>query len=309
MYIRKLAMILATLVMLVIASPTAMAAESGSTWDQVKAAGSNLWGTVKEKAPGAWETTKNKASELYDKAKEKAPEVKEKVKTGVNNAQEKISDYREGEEEKFWQWFDNQTGGTTNATPSTDDHPNPNGNPEYKPNPGQEPKYEPGPGSTTGGAAAGNNAQQSAPSARQPAGDPKEEPEATPKPNGVGGPDDIPRETLDQYTQDEIFYHNPDGNESKPASEEIPEAIVLNGKVYQYVTGAPVQGSEYEELVVDGRTYRRYLDEEVQSEEPEHNKRNVFLIDLAYLFGGGLAVSLICMFIDWMLHKRRADTK
>lgn len=113
MYIRKLAVILTTLVMLVIASPAAMAAESDSTWDQVKAAGSDLWGTVKEKAPGAWETTKNKASELYGKAKEKAPEVKEKVKTGVNNAQEKISDYREGEEEEFWQWFDNQTGGTT----------------------------------------------------------------------------------------------------------------------------------------------------------------------------------------------------
>lgn len=315
MYIRKLAMILATLVMLVMASPAAMAAESGSTWDQVKAAGSDLWGTVKEKAPGAWETTKNKASELYDKAIEKAPEVKEKVKTGVNNAQEKISDYREGEEKEFWQWFENQTGGMTNATPSTHDHADPNINPGYEPNPDQKPEYEPGPDSTTGGTPTGNNAQQSAPSARRPAGDPKEEPEATPKPNGACGPDDVPRETLDQYAQGGIFYYNPDDNESRPASEEVPEAIVLNGKVYQYATGAPVQGSEYEELVVDGRTYRRYLDEDIQttheasSTDGNQNEVNWGMLRIiAIMIGVSLLVMGVIFGLSWF-HAREAEIR
>lgn len=107
MNVRKLVAAMLAVLMLSVAAPTAFA-EADSTWDQVKAAGSNLWDKTKEKAPQLWEKTKDKASEVYDKAKEKAPAVYEKAKDGLHNAQEKVSDWRQEQEDEFWEWEENQ---------------------------------------------------------------------------------------------------------------------------------------------------------------------------------------------------------
>lgn len=139
MYVKKVAAVCAMMMAVILCAPAALAAESGSAWDQVKAAGSDIWNTVKENAPSVWDSTKDKASELYDKAKEKAPEVKEKVKTSVNDAQEKISDYRAEQEDEFWDWFDTQTNGAgstkTTSSQSSEERPGSENDPEPKANP------------------------------------------------------------------------------------------------------------------------------------------------------------------------------
>lgn len=282
MYIRKLVAVLMAMMILCLAAPAAMA-ESSSTWDRVKTVGSDLWDKTKEKAPEVWDKTKDKASELYGKAREKAPEVKKKVKDSVSNAQEKISDFNNDQQDQFWQWFDGQTGGTTNVAPSTDDNHNPNGNLEYESNPNQNPEYVPGPDSTTGGAAAGNNAQQDAPSASQPA---------------AGG---VPDEVLDKYGQDGVYYYDPNEGKARPVSGELPETITVNGQIYQHVPEDSVEaqqpsGREYDEIVIDGRIYRRYLTDDAQTasqENPADGNWGMAGVCAAVVAGGLVLMALI----------------
>lgn len=230
MYIKKVAAVLAVALMVVLCAPVALAAESGSTWDQIKAAGSDLWSKTKEKAPEVWDKTKEKASDLYGKAKEKAPEVKEKVKTGINNAQEKISDYRAKQEDEFWGWFDNQTngaGGTESLTPtpnddyyankenttisrSEDDKQNPNVPSDDKlPNPNDQPNYEPGPNAADGGDA---------------------------------------KDMLEQYTNDKIYYYDPDTTPHEAGDADTPPAADPEGD--PDVTVVPAESHVFDPTVV-----------------------------------------------------------
>lgn len=286
MYIRKLATVLMVCVLLCGCAPSALAAEDGSTWDQVKAAGSKLWDKTKEKAPEVWDKTKDKASELYGKAKEKAPEIKEKVKTGVNNAQEKISDFNQDQKDQFFEWFDSQTGGTANTAPSTDDHHNPNGNPEYEPGPDQEPEYEPGPDDGT---------------ETQPNHDKTADSESK------SDSSQLPQEVLDRYNPDGVYYYDPAGQDFKPVNGEFPEMLVINDRIYHYVPGAEAkdvpEGSE-DEIAVNGRVYRCYQGAE-PAEEPTDDCREKFWLALACIFGGGLFISLGWVFTEWTLRKRR----
>lgn len=280
MHIRKLAIVVMTLMLLVMAAPAAMAAESDSTWSKVKAAGSDLWDTVKEKAPSAWEKTKETASDLYGKAKEKAPEIKEKVKTGVHNAQDKISDFNQDQKDQFWAWVDDQTGGTANTAPDDDTH-NPDGNAEYEPGPeGKEP-YEPGPG------AAGSDSNSSATESTE------------------DSPDDV-------YGSDDIYYYDPDGD-TRSASSEVPGTITVDGEIYQYVPEDDAETKqpddrEYHEIIVEGRVYRHYYDEDVKVLPEEDNPAEASLAIFGTIIG--IAIILIALIsLISLLHARESEVK
>ncbi len=286
MHVRKLATILAMLMLLILAAPVAQAAEAGSTWDQVKAAGSNLW----------------------DKAKEKAPEVKEKVQNGISNAQGKISDFQEDQEGQFWGWFENQTGGTTN-----DDAHNPDGNAEYELGPNDNEPYEPGPGATE----SKDNPSTTGPTASQSdsvskevldaygsdgvyyhnpngsAAETKTEPSAAPDADGSSEP---AQEVHDSYGDEVIYrysdgWYDADGNYYPPNMKNPNGIISVNGKLYQLTSGRDLQQTDarpHEDIVIDNRTYRHYFLEDELEAEPEQSsshfwERSVSWTDLLIL--------------------------
>ncbi len=130
-------------------TPDPTAADEVSTWDKFKDAGASLWGdiqdaapgiidsakehagnavdTIKENAPGWIDSAKDTASDLYQGAKDHAPEVIDSVKDGLQSAGEAVTEYRNTQEDVFWNWFDRQTGGVfttpTNPDPTVQDPP------------------------------------------------------------------------------------------------------------------------------------------------------------------------------------------
>lgn len=80
-------------------------------WDAAKDKGSEIVDTVKEKGPGWVESAKDKAGDLIDAGKEKLPEVVDKAKDGLQTAQDKVSQFREDQENQFWQWEDQMLNG------------------------------------------------------------------------------------------------------------------------------------------------------------------------------------------------------
>ena len=119
-------------------SPTAMAAEDGSSeesslWEDVKSAGSSLYRGVKEKAPGWWQTVKDTTSDAVDAVKENGPgwvesakdkgsELLDKGKDAVQNAQEKVGDFLDDQQNQFWERTEQQiyggsSGGNSSAMP------------------------------------------------------------------------------------------------------------------------------------------------------------------------------------------------
>lgn len=200
MYVKKLVVMLVVVALLMTATPAAMATESDSAWDQVKAAGSDIWGTVKEKAPGVWEKTKDKASDLYDKAKEKAPEVREKVQSSVSKAQEKISDYNARQQEEFWQRFEAQTTGSSAKAAVNSD---------------------------SAGKSENNAAQIVSDTDSAPAlpGE-TESPDAPRADEGDELQDDtgeMPAEVLEKYAEGEIYYYRPNDTAHEASNPEEPE--------------------------------------------------------------------------------------
>ena len=115
MYIKKMQKIFLLLIAvatLALLSAPAAASDSGSSWrDSLKEAGSDLIDTVKENGPG-W----------VDTAKEKGSAALEKAKDGVNAASGAISEFNQGQQDQFFDWFDQQThpNSSSQSQPSSD---------------------------------------------------------------------------------------------------------------------------------------------------------------------------------------------
>jgi len=92
-------------------------------WDAAKDKGSEIVDTVKEKGPGWIESAKDKAGDLIDAGKEKLPEVIDKAKDGLQTTQDKISQFREDQENQFWQWEDQMLNGGANSSNQTTSAP------------------------------------------------------------------------------------------------------------------------------------------------------------------------------------------
>lgn len=102
MYIKKMQkispLLIAVAAMTLLSAPAAASDSGNSWWDTIKDAGSDLVDTVKEKGPGWVDTAKEKGSAALDKAKD-----------GVNAASGAISEFNQGQQDQFFDWFDQQT--------------------------------------------------------------------------------------------------------------------------------------------------------------------------------------------------------
>lgn len=79
-------------------------------YDKGKESGKKLGSWIADKAPDVIDGIKETAPEIAEDIKETAPEVADKIKSGASQASEAINDYREGQQEEFMDWFENQTG-------------------------------------------------------------------------------------------------------------------------------------------------------------------------------------------------------
>ncbi len=87
---------------------------------------SSFWESIKQTGSSWFDKAKDGAADLTNQVKEKAPEIIENVGEKINEAQENISNYRQDQEDQFWDWFEQQTG-TQPAKESTTDNPDNSG--------------------------------------------------------------------------------------------------------------------------------------------------------------------------------------
>ncbi len=122
MHIKRFAAIMLAILLLLAPAYASEEATSRPPWlDKLSDAGSKIADKIRDEAPDAISKAKDKASDLVDKAKEKAPEVIGKAKDGLGQAQDEFSEFRQGQEDEFWAWFENQTGqGSSDQGSSSD---------------------------------------------------------------------------------------------------------------------------------------------------------------------------------------------
>jgi len=230
-------------------------------WDAAKEKSSEIVDTVKEKGPGWLESAKDKAGDLVEAGKEKLPEVVDKAKDGLHTAQDKVSQFREDQENQFWQWEDQMLNGETgnsnqsaNATPSAA--------------PSNAPANDAGSASSSDAAAASSNPATQAPIANP---DPN-----TANPQGAASAQNpvANSNSGDAAAQDAAPV------ESAPLRSGI---YTIDGKLYRY-DAETNEWSEANPLPVEPDA------EELEPKMPAEATRRLVLIT-------GLIVALICTLI------------
>lgn len=97
----------------------------------------SFWERWKQTGADLYDKAKDGASRIADQVKEKAPEVIENIGDKIDEAQENVSEYRQSQEDQFWDWFEQQTG--TKPASTSDSANDTTKNQETTPNTEQSP--------------------------------------------------------------------------------------------------------------------------------------------------------------------------